>query len=112
MRDLRLLDPSLSTHYPAAVLIRDKAVVINLEYIRAIITAEYVLVLYTDEHNTLAFTEDLRKRLAVTPETAPSFPGTKQRKVVSPLFPYLMVYFWTNTPFLQCCSRLKSTAKH
>ena len=34
LRDLRLLDPQLSTSYPSAILARDSALVINLEFIK------------------------------------------------------------------------------
>ncbi|PPS13953.1 hypothetical protein GOBAR_AA06648 [Gossypium barbadense] len=37
-RDLRVLDPMLS--YPSTVLGREKVIVLNLEHIKAIITAE------------------------------------------------------------------------
>ena len=34
LRDLRLLDPQLSTSYPSAILARDTALVVNLEFIK------------------------------------------------------------------------------
>ena len=34
LRDLRLLDPQLSTSYPSAILARDDALVLNLEFIK------------------------------------------------------------------------------
>ncbi|KAE9619145.1 hypothetical protein Lalb_Chr02g0150061 [Lupinus albus] len=37
-RDLRILDPLLS--YPSTILARERAIVLNLEHIKAIITAE------------------------------------------------------------------------
>ncbi|KAJ7537504.1 hypothetical protein O6H91_11G008400 [Diphasiastrum complanatum] len=40
-RDLRILDPHLS--YPSAILSREHAIVLNLEHVKAIITAEEVL---------------------------------------------------------------------
>ncbi|KAL8523066.1 hypothetical protein ACS0TY_013148 [Phlomoides rotata] len=39
-RDLRILDPLLS--YPSAILGREKAIVVNLEHIKAIITTNEV----------------------------------------------------------------------
>ena len=45
LRDLRLLDPALATSYPSAILARDSALVVNLEFIKCIITTDYVLVL-------------------------------------------------------------------
>ena len=32
IRDLRLLDPLMTSTYPSAILCRDKALVVNLEY--------------------------------------------------------------------------------
>ena len=33
-RDLRILDPQLATSYPSAILCREKALVVNLEFMR------------------------------------------------------------------------------
>src|SRR4051812_3122915 len=41
-RDLRMLDPLLA--YPSTILGRDRAIVVNLEHVRAIVTAAEVLV--------------------------------------------------------------------
>lgn len=49
LRDLRLLDPVLATSYPSAILARDSALVLNLEFIKCIITTEYALVLSPGE---------------------------------------------------------------
>lgn len=38
LRDLRLLDPQLSTSYPSAILARDSALVLNLEFIKVMIS--------------------------------------------------------------------------
>ena len=35
-RDLRILDPMIATPYPCALLIREKALVVNLEAIRMV----------------------------------------------------------------------------
>lgn len=45
-RDLRLLDPRFV--YPSTILGREKAIVVNLESLRCIITADEVLLLNTD----------------------------------------------------------------
>eukprot|EP00983_Pelagomonas_calceolata_P060644 1146473-Pelagomonas_calceolata.AAC.4 len=43
-RDLRLLDPQLSTTAsPCAILCRDRSIIVNLEHIKAIITVDKVL---------------------------------------------------------------------
>ena len=57
LRDLRLLDPQLSTSYPSAILCREKALVVNLEHIKCIITLDHVLVLNADEENVITFIE-------------------------------------------------------
>ena len=45
LRDLRLLDPQLATSYPSAILARDSALVVNLEFIKCIVTTDHALVL-------------------------------------------------------------------
>ena len=49
LRDLRLLDPQLHFSYPSALLCRDKALVVNLEHIKCIITKDEVFILNADE---------------------------------------------------------------
>jgi magnesium transporter len=63
LRDLRLLDPQLALSYPSAILCREKALVVNLEHIKCIITTTYVLVLNADEENVISFIEDIQRRL-------------------------------------------------
>ncbi|GFP95868.1 magnesium transporter mrs2-i [Phtheirospermum japonicum] len=70
-RDLRILDPLLS--YPSAILGREGAIVLNLEHIKAIITADEAFgfdfsvgqVLLRDplDDNVIPIVEDLRRRL-------------------------------------------------
>ncbi|CAI9118311.1 OLC1v1019866C1 [Oldenlandia corymbosa var. corymbosa] len=60
-RDFRIIDPFLS--YPSKILSRERAIILNLEHIKAIITAEEVLVLNPLDENVIAFLEALRKRL-------------------------------------------------
>ena len=62
-RDLRLLDPHLATSYPTAILCRDKALVVNLEHIKAVITASHVLVLNADDGAVGSFIEELSRRV-------------------------------------------------
>lgn len=45
LRDLRLLDPQLATSYPSAILARDAALVLNLEFVKAVVTRDCVLIL-------------------------------------------------------------------
>lgn len=63
-RDLRLLDPNLSTTYPSAILCRDKAIVVNLEHLKAIITTTFVLVVNPEDEKVLRFINELKARLA------------------------------------------------
>eukprot|EP00897_Mesotaenium_endlicherianum_P008446 jgi/Mesen1/762/ME000110S_11031 len=51
-RDLRLLDPVFV--YPSTILGRERAIVVNLEQIRCIITADEVLLLNTTDENNVA----------------------------------------------------------
>jgi magnesium transporter len=64
LRDLRLLDPSLATSYPSAILARERALVLNLEYIKAIVAMDRVYITNLEEPHTLAFIEELQRRLA------------------------------------------------
>ncbi|OIW07250.1 hypothetical protein TanjilG_08365 [Lupinus angustifolius] len=60
-RDFRIIDPFLS--YPSTILGRDKAIVLNLEHIKAIITAEEVLLRDPTDENVIPVIEELRRRL-------------------------------------------------
>ena len=62
-RDLRILDPQLS--YPSTILGREHAIVVNLEHIKAIITAHEVLLLNSDNELVASFVQDLQRRLPV-----------------------------------------------
>ncbi|KAK6912712.1 hypothetical protein RJ641_022313 [Dillenia turbinata] len=61
-RDLRVLDPMLS--YSASILGRERAIVINLEHIKAIITAKEVLMLNSTNPRVSFFVDDLRHRVS------------------------------------------------
>ncbi|XP_012465418.1 magnesium transporter MRS2-2 isoform X2 [Gossypium raimondii] len=60
-RDLRVLDPMLS--YPSTVLGREKVIVLNLEHIKAIITAEEVLLRDPFDDNVIPIVAELKRRL-------------------------------------------------
>ncbi|CAN0898301.1 Magnesium transporter MRS2-7 [Linum grandiflorum] len=60
-RDLRILDPILS--YPSAILGRGRVIVLNLEHIKAIITAEEVLLRDPLEEGVAPIAEQFRSRL-------------------------------------------------
>ncbi|KAL2485907.1 Magnesium transporter MRS2-7 [Abeliophyllum distichum] len=60
-RDLRILDPLLS--YPSKILGREKAIVLNLEHIKAIITTDEVLIRDPLAENVIPVVEELQRRL-------------------------------------------------
>ncbi|CAA7027119.1 unnamed protein product [Microthlaspi erraticum] len=62
-RDLRILDPKL--FYPSAILGRERAIVLNLEHIKAIITSEEVLVRDSSDEHVIPVLEELQRRLLV-----------------------------------------------
>ena len=49
--------------YPSAILCREKALVVNLEHIKCIITTSYILVLNADEESVISFIEEIQRRL-------------------------------------------------
>ncbi|KAK9832888.1 hypothetical protein WJX74_000837 [Apatococcus lobatus] len=71
LRDLRILDPALATSYPSAILVREKALVVNLEHIKCVISTSCVYVLNADDENVIAFIEELQRRLALVAVQAP-----------------------------------------
>ncbi|CAI9103803.1 OLC1v1002361C1 [Oldenlandia corymbosa var. corymbosa] len=72
-RDLRILGPIFS--HSSSILAREKAIVVNLEDIRAIITAEEVLLLDPLRQEVLPFVDQLRRQL---PQSNTSNNGTGQ----------------------------------
>ncbi|GAB2269547.1 Magnesium transporter MRS2-1 [Dionaea muscipula] len=62
--DLRLLDPLFV--YPSTLLGREKAIVVNLEQIRCIITADEVLLLNSLENYVLHYVVELQRRLKLS----------------------------------------------
>ncbi|OAY73698.1 magnesium transporter MRS2-1 [Ananas comosus] len=63
-RDLRLLDPLFV--YPSAILGRERAIVVNLEQIRCIITADEVLLLNSLDSYVLQYAIELQRRLTAS----------------------------------------------
>ncbi|XP_043721121.1 magnesium transporter MRS2-F-like [Telopea speciosissima] len=61
-RDLRILDPGLS--YPSTILGRERAIVVNLEHIKAIITATEVWVPNSKDPWVAPFVRDLECRVS------------------------------------------------
>lgn len=90
-RDLRILDPVLS--YPSSILGRERAIVVNLENIKAIITANEMLLLNPRDPSLSPFVLDLQQKLCnldnsnlradgneetgKSTEDSPSFPSNK-----------------------------------
>ncbi len=72
LRDLRILDPALATSYPSAILVREKALVVNLEHIKCVISTSCVYVLNADDENVIAFIEELQRRLVLVAVHAPA----------------------------------------
>ncbi|CAI5468755.1 unnamed protein product [Closterium sp. Yama58-4] len=68
-RDLRILDPLLS--YPSTILGRERAIVLNLEHLKAIITAEEVLLRNPAHEGVQRFVDDLLRRLHLQPAAGP-----------------------------------------
>ncbi|GMP39266.1 hypothetical protein CsSME_00010170 [Camellia sinensis var. sinensis] len=60
-RDLRILDPTLL--YPSTILGRERAIVVNLEHIKAIITANEMLVLNPKDPGVAPFVQELEHKL-------------------------------------------------
>lgn len=94
-RDLRILDPLLS--YPSTVLGRERAIVINLEHMKAIITAQEVLLLNSRDPSVTPFVEELQRRLvrrhhATTAQVRPS-------NSLSFSLDYVDLFHWFCSPF-------------
>lgn len=60
-RDLRVLDPLLS--YPSTILGRERAIVVNLERVKAVITAAEVLLPNSKDPAFTRFVHDLQTRV-------------------------------------------------
>ncbi|KAA8536543.1 hypothetical protein F0562_029021 [Nyssa sinensis] len=62
VRDLRILDPALS--YPSTILGRERAIVVNLEHVKAIITATEMLILNYKDPSVATFVSNLECKLS------------------------------------------------
>ncbi|CAL1360201.1 unnamed protein product [Linum trigynum] len=71
-RDLRLLDPLFI--YPSAILGREKAIVVNLEQIRCIITAEEVILMNSLDNSVLQYEAEFCRRLQNNKDQAEDLP--------------------------------------
>ncbi|KAL9257327.1 Magnesium transporter MRS2-F-like protein [Drosera capensis] len=61
-RDLRVLDPMLSC--PSTILGRERAIVVNLEHVRVIVTAKEVLMVASNNPLVVEFVDDLHMRVS------------------------------------------------
>ncbi|KAH7833092.1 hypothetical protein Vadar_003071 [Vaccinium darrowii] len=87
-RDLRVLDPVLS--YPSSILGRERAIVVNLENIKAIITANEMLLLNPRDPSLSPFVSDLQQKLCNLDNSnlgANGNEGTEKSTEDSPSFP-------------------------
>lgn len=78
-RDLRILDPMLS--YPSTVLGREKAIVVKLEHIKAIITATEALVLNSRDRTVVEFIDELQRRLSNSYHAAAAAAAARSQQV-------------------------------
>lgn len=62
-RDLRVLDPMLTQMNACAILCRERAILINLEHLKCIVTTSYVLILNVENKAVLSFLDELQKKL-------------------------------------------------
>ncbi|XP_073226448.1 magnesium transporter MRS2-F-like [Cicer arietinum] len=69
-RDLRVLDPAL--FHPSSILGRDKAIVVNVECVKAIITANQVFMINSTDPFFIRFLQDLQQRVPPNNNRTPS----------------------------------------
>jgi len=63
LRDLRVLEPTTADSYSAAVLCRERAIVVNLEQIKVLITSDEVIMTDSQTSTVTHFLPELRNRL-------------------------------------------------
>jgi hypothetical protein len=63
LRDLRLLDADLTTSFSTALLARERAILVNLEHVKLIVTPDEVLVPNAELYESCAFADFLAARL-------------------------------------------------
>ncbi|XP_073001306.1 putative magnesium transporter MRS2-G [Typha latifolia] len=77
-RDLRILGPIFS--HSSNILAREKAMVVNLEFIRAIVTAEEVLLLDPLCKEVIPFVDQLRQQLPLKSPVRNNEPGHMEKQ--------------------------------
>lgn len=63
-RDLRLLDPQLAASFPSAILSRDGAMVVSLEFVKMLVATDKCYLTNLDDPAAAAFAGELQRRLA------------------------------------------------
>lgn len=84
LRDLRLLDPKLAASYPSAILCRERALVVNLEYIKMIVGLEKVYVTNLEDESSAAFIGELQRRLSAISKGLPPTKSTMDLTTADP----------------------------
>ncbi|XP_047056355.1 probable endo-1,3(4)-beta-glucanase ARB_01444 [Lolium rigidum] len=85
-RDLRVLDPLLS--YPSTILGRERAIVVNLERVKAVITAAEVLLPNSKDPDFAQFVRDLQARVLASSGQAAEFTDIEgESSVIASPFP-------------------------
>ncbi|PKA55001.1 Putative magnesium transporter MRS2-G [Apostasia shenzhenica] len=84
-RDLRILGPVFSQS--SSIMARERAMVVNLEFIKAIVTADELLLLDPLSHEVLPFVEQLRQHFSLNSPSKVHEPGDSDvlgKKMSSP----------------------------
>ncbi|KAK4791456.1 hypothetical protein SAY86_031869 [Trapa natans] len=76
-RDLRVLDPVLSC--PSSIFGRERAIVVNMEHIKAIITAKEVLMVNSNSPLVIQFVQELQHRISSSNLAPPQVKGEYTR---------------------------------
>ncbi|CAN6479951.1 unnamed protein product [Victoria cruziana] len=102
-RDLRILGPVFS--HSSNILARDKAMVVNLEFIKAIVTAEDILLLDPLSQEVLPFVDQLRQQFLVRTADQIHLAGVEENEMPSsggeqwPCTPEVMETLQSDLPF-------------
>lgn len=80
-RDLRILGPVFS--HSSNILAREKAMVVNLEFIKAIVTAEEVLLLDPLGKEVIPFVDQLKRQLPLKSPFRFQDPGLHEKEMIS-----------------------------
>lgn len=83
LRDLRGLEPAF--HFPASIMVREHALVLNLEHVKAIVTADVVLVQQVDDPAVLPFVAHLSAQLFAMTRVDPAAAADDGALVVASL---------------------------